>query len=242
MNIGSSISVVVPVFNEEENIYPLAQEIGSALKGICDYEIIFVNDSSADATAVTLTKLKNEISEIRVIHHSQRTGQIAGLRTGILAAKNNIIVTLDGDGQHDPADIPSLLKKYEQSHDTHFAMVTGHRVKRKDSWAKRYASKIANTVRANLLKDDNPDTGCGLKLFHKNLFLRLPYFDHIHRFLPALAKREGCRIFVVPVNHRNRRHGVSKYANFQRLVVGIVDLLGVMWLIRRYPKNTDSKE
>ena len=242
MNIGSSISVVVPVFNEEENIYPLAQEIGSALKGICDYEIIFVNDSSADATAVTLTKLKNEISEIRVIPHSQRSGQSAGLRTGILAAKSNIIVTLDGDGQNDPADIPSLLKRYEQSHDTHFAMVTGHRVKRRDSWAKRYASKIANTIRANLLKDDNPDTGCGLKLFHKNLFLRLPYFDHIHRFLPALAKREGCRIFVVPVNHRNRRHGISKYANFQRLVVGIIDLLGVMWLIRRYPKNTDSKE
>ena len=242
MNIGSSISVVVPVFNEEENIYPLAQEIGSALKGICDYEIIFVNDCSTDDSTVTLTKLKSEISEIRVIHHLQRSGQSAGLLTGILAAKNNIIVTLDGDGQNDPADIPSLLKKYEQSHDTHFAMITGHRVTRKDSWAKRYASKIANTIRAHLLKDDNPDTGCGLKLFDKNLFLRLPYFDHIHRFLPALAKREGCRIFVVPVNHRNRRHGVSKYANFQRLVVGIIDLLGVMWLIRRYPKNTDSEE
>ena len=149
MNIGSSISVVVPVFNEEENIYPLAQEIGSALKGICDYEIIFVNDCSTDDTAITLTKLKNEISEIRVIHHSQRSGQSAGLRTGIFAAKNNIIVTLDGDGQNDPADIPSLLKKYEQSHDTHFAMVTGHRVTRKDPWAKRYASKIANTIRAH---------------------------------------------------------------------------------------------
>ena len=164
-----------------------------------------------------------------------------GLRF-FFAAKNNIIVTLDGDGQNDPADIPSLLKKYEQSQDTHFAMVTGHRITRKDSWAKRYASKIANIIRAQLLKDDNPDTGCGLKLFDKNLFLRLPYFDHIHRFLPAVAKREGCKIFVVPVNHRRRNHGVSKYANFQRLVVGVVDLLGVMWLIRRYPKNTDSKE
>ena len=121
-------------------------------------------------------------------------------------------------------------------------MITGHRVTRKDPRAKRYASKIANAIRARLLKDDNPDTGCGLKLFDKNLFLRLPYFDHIHRFLPALAKREGCRIFVVPVNHRNRRHGVSKYANFLRLVVGIIDLLGVMWLIRMYLKNTDSNE
>ena len=132
MNIGPSISVLVPVFNEEENIYPLAQEIGAALKGVCDYEIIFVNDCSADATAVTLTKLKNEISEIRVIHHSQRSGQSAGLLTGIFAAKNNIIVTLDGDGQNDPADLTCLLKKYEKSHDTNFAMVTAHRVKRRD--------------------------------------------------------------------------------------------------------------
>ena len=236
------LSIVIPVFNEEENVCTLAKEIVSALSGICDYEIIFVNDSSTDNTNQALSNLKKEMPQLRVIHHLQRSGQSAGLRTGILAANGRIIVTLDGDGQNDPADIPILLKKYEECRDSNHLMVTGHRVTRKDSKAKRYASKIANAVRSRLLRDDNPDTGCALKLFERDLFLKLPYFDHIHRFLPALAKREDCRIVVVPVNHRHRARGVSKYANFERLIAGVIDLLGVMWLIRRYPKNLDSKE
>ncbi|MBH69128.1 MAG: dolichol-phosphate mannosyltransferase [Rhodospirillaceae bacterium] len=242
MHISPSLSVVIPVFNECANIRPLVKEITSALDKISDYEIIFVNDCSTDNTLAVITEMQDGIPQLRVITHLQRAGQSAGLRTGILAAKGQLIATLDGDGQNDPADIVKLLNEYKAQHRQGLRMITGNRVTRKDSLAKRKASLIANSIRKFLLKDDNPDTGCSLKLFERDFFLKLPYFDHMHRFLPALAKRENCSIIVVPVNHRHRVHGTSKYANLDRLLAGIPDLLGVMWLIRRCPRNLNSEE
>ena len=236
------LSVVVPVLNEQDNICPLVDEITSALEGVCDFEIVYVDDGSTDGTLEVLLKLKQSQPRLRVISHDKRSGQSAGLRTGVLAAHGALIATLDGDGQNDPADIPKLLKTYQAHTDSGWLMVTGHRVTRRDSWAKRRASRIANTIRRVALGDDNPDTGCSLKLYPRDLFLRLPYFDHMHRYLPALAKRENCAVQVVRVNHRHRTHGRSKYATVDRLLVGIPDLLGVMWLIRRSPGKLDSKE
>jgi dolichol-phosphate mannosyltransferase len=236
------LSVVVPVLNEQDNIRPLVDEITNALEGLCDFEIVYVDDGSTDGTLEVLLELKQLQPRLRVISHDKRSGQSAGLRTGVLAAHGALIATLDGDGQNDPADIPKLLKTYQAHTDSGWLMVTGHRVTRRDSWAKRRASRIANTIRRVALGDDNPDTGCSLKLYPRDLFLRLPYFDHMHRYLPALAKRENCAVQVVRVNHRHRTHGRSKYATVDRLLVGIPDLLGVMWLIRRSPGKLDSKE
>lgn len=242
MHSSPLLSVVIPVLNEHRNISPLVNEIKLSLDEFEDYEIVFVNDCSSDETPKILENLSGTVPQLRVINHLKRAGQSAGLRTGILAAKGCLIVTIDGDGQNDPRDIPRLIEKYRNNNKSGFLMVTGHRITRKDSWTKRRASLLANFIRRSLLKDNNPDTGCSLKLFERELFLRLPYFDHMHRFLPALAKRENCRVLVVPVNHRHRSHGVSKYANLERLFSGIIDLLGVMWLIRRYPRNLISEE
>jgi dolichol-phosphate mannosyltransferase len=236
------LSVVVPVLNEADNIRPLVGEIVSALHGICDFEIVYVDDASTDGTRNTLLSLKKTEPRLRVIVHEKTAGQSAGLRTGIMAAQGDLIATLDGDGQNDPADIPKLLKVWQEEKSAGRLMVTGHRVNRRDSWAKRRASRIANAIRRAALRDDNPDTGCSLKLYQRSLFLRFPYFDHMHRYLPALAKRENCAVRVVPVNHRHRTQGRSKYTNFGRLLVGIPDLLGVMWLIRRSPGDLKSKE
>ena len=236
------LSVIIPIINEQDNIEPLIKEITVALDAICKYEIIFINDASTDESLLILSNLKKTYPFLRVITHDNRYGQSAGLRTGIIAAKGSLIVTLDGDGQNDPADIPNLLKQHQKSSNSGFLMITGHRITRRDSWTKRQASRIANLIRRTILKDDNPDTGCSLKLYERELFLRLPYFDHMHRYLPALAKRENCTVAIVPVNHRHRAYGRSKYANFDRLLVGIPDLLGVMWLIRRSPQNLQSRE
>jgi dolichol-phosphate mannosyltransferase len=236
------LSVVVPVLNEQDNIRPLVDEITSALEGVCDFEIVYVDDGSTDGTLEVLLELKQSQPRLRVISHDKRSGQSAGLRTGVLAARGALVAMLDGDGQNDPADIPKLLKAYQAHAGSGWLMVTGHRVARRDSWAKRRASRIANAIRRAALHDDNPDTGCSLKLYARELFLRFPYFDHMHRYLPALAKRENCAVQVVPVNHRHRTHGRSKYATVDRLLVGIPDLLGVMWLIRRSPGKLDSKE
>jgi len=234
---GPLLSVVVPVLNEEDNVGPLIAEIRAALEGVCAYEMVFVDDGSTDATAETLAAQRAEEPRLRVLTHSRRCGQSSGLRSGISAARGRLIATLDGDGQNDPADIPALLQAWRADAGTTALMITGHRVNRRDTWTKRRASRFANALRRSLLGDDNPDTGCSLKLFERALFLRFPYFDHMHRFLPALAKREGARVSVVAVNHRARHAGASKYKIFDRLAVGIPDLLGMMWLMRRAPKN-----
>ena len=242
MGTSLLLSVVIPIFNERDNVTPLVEEINAALNGVCDFEIIFVNDASTDDSLTILTELKQSFPFIRIVTHNKRSGQSAGLRTGVLAASGTLIATLDGDGQNDPADIPKLLERHESLSGSEFLMITGHRVDRKDTWAKRKASRAANVIRSILLKDNNPDTGCSLKLYDRALFLRLPYFDHMHRFLPALVKRENFRVEVVPVNHRHRAYGQSKYANIDRLLVGIPDLIGMMWLIKRSPNNLKSEE
>ncbi len=228
-----ALSVVVPVFNEAENVEKLAREIQTALKSY-DFEMIFVNDASTDSTQAALIALKQDLPRLRVLSHRQNSGQSRSIRTGILAAKGALIATLDGDGQNDPADIPALYTAFtrEDAPET-LGMIGGHRALRKDSLAKKYASRFGNGIRKRLLKDNARDTGCGLKVFKRDAFLRLPYFDHIHRYLPALMLREGYVCEYVDVNHRHREFGVSKYTNFGRLIVSLSDLLGVMWLNRR---------
>ncbi len=228
------ISVVVPVYNETGNISPLLQEISDVLKGRYEYEIIFVNDGSTDSTGDELASEETKYSCLRVLTHRKSCGQSTSIRSGVKAAKGNIIVTLDGDGQNDPADIPLLIDKLlHPPQDLYLHMVVGYRKKRRDSGIKRISSKVANAVRARLLKDNTPDTGCGLKAFYRDTFLELPYFDHMHRFLPALVRRAGFDIASVEVNHRFRQRGVSKYGTIDRLVAGIIDLLGVIWLQHR---------
>jgi dolichol-phosphate mannosyltransferase len=227
------LSVVIPVKNEAENIAPLVEEICAALDGVIAYEIVFVDDGSQDATAAEIVRLAAERPQLRGLRHARSCGQSAAIRTGVKAAHAAWIATLDGDGQNDPADIPRLWRQRSAASDTAPVLIAGHREIRQDRWSKRAASRIANGVRRRLLNDDTPDTGCGLKLFPRSLFLELPYFDHMHRFLPALVLREGGMVSSVPVNHRPRHRGISKYGLFDRLGVGIVDVLGVMWLQRR---------
>ncbi len=224
-------SVVVPVFDEGGAAPALAREIAAAF-GDRNYEIVFVNDASRDNTLELLTALKAEIPQLRVLSHRKNSGQSRSVRSGILAARAPIIVTMDGDGQNDPADAPRLAERLKAAPES-LAMVGGERVKRQDSNAKRFASKFGNGVRGWLLKDGALDTGCGLKAFRREAFLRLPYFDHIHRYLPALMIREGYEIAFEPVNHRHRESGVSKYTNFGRLKASVSDLMGVLWLQSR---------
>jgi len=233
-------SVVVPVFDEGEAAPKLAREIAAAFAGE-SYEMIFVDDASRDDTKGRLMALKAEIPQLRVLGHRKNSGQSRAVRSWILAARGPIIITLDGDGQNDPADAPRLAKALAAGPET-LALVGGERVKRQDSSAKRFASKIGNGVRKRLLKDTANDTGCGLKAFRREAFLRLPYFDHIHRYIPALMLREGYEVAFQPVNHRHRESGVSKYTNFGRLKASISDLLGVMWLQSRArnPQGVDE--
>jgi dolichol-phosphate mannosyltransferase len=228
------LSVVVPVHNEAENLKPLLGEIVQALDGLCEYEIVYVDDGSTDDTLARLAALRGDIPGLRVLRHKQVCGQSTALLTGIRTAKGQAIATLDGDGQNDPADIPRLLQALaELQQQNPRAMVVGYRKKRRDTGWRKFSSRVANTVRGGLLRDHTPDTGCGLKVFSRALFLELPYFDHMHRFLPALAQRTGGAVISVEVNHRPRLAGVSKYGTWQRLWVGIIDLFGVMWLQRR---------
>jgi dolichol-phosphate mannosyltransferase len=226
------LSVVVPVFNEQDNVAPLVGEIVAALRGRIDFEIVYVDDQSRDATLSTLQRLRTNVPELRVLHHVTQSGQSTAVRNGVKAARGAWIATLDGDGQNDPADIPKLLDERSRS-DGNVKLFAGWRVHRQDSGSKRWASKLANAIRARMLRDDTPDTGCGIKLFERDAFLDLPYFDHMHRYLPALMQRAGWRTVSVPVNHRARATGVSKYNNLNRAMVGIADLRGVGWLIRR---------
>jgi glycosyltransferase involved in cell wall biosynthesis len=234
-----AISVVVPVKDEAGNVGPLAREIAAALKG-APHEIIFIDDGSSDGTAEALAALKPEIPELRVLRHARNLGQSRGIRSGVKAAKGDVIVTLDGDGQNDPADIPKLLAALGA--EPHVGMVSGVRVKRKDTASRRLASRLGNGLRNQMLGDGAADTGCGLKAFRREAFLDLPYFDHIHRFLIALVLREGWQVRYVPVNHRPRLSGRSKYTNFGRLLVSIQDLLGVRWLQRRHRGISDTRE
>ncbi len=227
------LSIVIPVRNEAENIGPLVAELTGALNGLARYEILYVDDGSTDGTAAEITRLAVELPHLRLLRHPQSCGQSAAILTGVRAARGAWIATLDGDGQNDPADIPRLWRLARGAPSSPPLLVAGHRAKRQDTWSKRAASRIANAVRARLLGDATPDTGCGLKLFPRALFLDLPAFDHMHRFLPALALRAGGTVRSVPVNHRPRRAGVSNYGVLDRLGVGIVDLFGVWWLQRR---------
>lgn len=240
MPVLGTVSVVVPVKDEAGNVGPLAREIAAALAGEPDSEIIFVDDGSTDDTAAALAALKGEISGLRVLRHGRNLGQSRGIRTGVKAARGAIIVTLDGDGQNDPADIPALLTTLRAQPDA--GLVSGVRVKRKDTASRRLASRLGNGFRNFLLRDGATDTGCGLKAFRREAFLDLPYFDHIHRYLIALVQREGWKVAFVPVNHRPRLTGTSKYTNLGRLLVSIQDLLGVRWLQRRYRAGAKTEE
>jgi len=226
------LSVVIPVRNEAENIAPLIQEIHAALEGRADFEVVYVDDGSSDETPARLKAALAQYPRLRVIAHAKSCGQSAALMTGVRAARGEWIATLDGDGQNDPADIPKLLAAREAA-GADVAMIAGYRKKRQDSALKKVSSRIANAVRSSLLGDSTPDTGCGLKLVSRAAYLELPFFDHMHRFLPALVQRAGGATLVVEVNHRPRTRGRSNYGTLDRLWVGIVDLFGVMWLKRR---------
>lgn len=229
------LSVVVPVKNEAANIAPLIAEITGALEPVAPFEIVYVDDGSDDETASELEAARRRERRLRVIRHARAGGQSAALRSGILAARAPVIATLDGDGQNDPANLPLLLERFEAgANDGELALVGGDRSRvRRDRWIKRVSSRVANAVRGRFLGDHTPDTGCGLKVFRRDAYLLLPYFDHQHRFLPALFLREGFAVQSVPVDHRPRTRGRSKYGTLDRLAVGIVDLFGVLWLRRR---------
>ena len=237
MTTSPQLSVVVPVFNERDNVAPLVHEITAALRGRApadggDFEIVYVDDHSKDDTLAVLQQLKAEVPELRVVHHVTQSGQSTAIRNGVKAARGAWIATLDGDGQNDPADIPKLIAERAKAA-PEVKLFAGWRVNRQDSGSKRWASKWANAIRSRMLRDDTPDTGCGIKLFEREAFLDLPHFNHMHRYLPALMQRAGWKTVSVPVHHRHRTAGVSKYNNLNRALVGISDLRGVAWLIKR---------
>ena len=237
----TEISVVIPVYNENNNIKFLTDEIKSSLYNKIKYEIIFIDDGSTDSTLETLLKIKKNEKNIFVINHEINYGQSIALRTGVSNSNYDHIVTLDGDGQNDPKDILRILKLFDEKKE--FMMVIGNRVNRNDRMAKKIASRLAYKVRKIILKDDTPDTGCAIKVFRKSDFINLPFFNHIHRFMPYLFKTFKGNVISIEVNHRARKSGVSKYSNLQRFLVGIYDILGVIWLKKRtvwpinYKKN-----
>ncbi len=234
------ISVVVPVKNESGNIAPLVAEIAAALADRA-FEIVYVNDGSTDATEQELRALMRERSWLRQIRHQSSCGQSAAISTGVAMARAPLVGTIDGDGQNDPAFIPALIAAFAAG-GTRSGLVAGQRMGRKATPFKKLQSRIANAIRSTVLKDGTRDTGCGLKAFRRDLFLSLPYFDGLHRFLPALVRREGLEIVYVAVVDRPRRHGTSNYGFWDRLWVGLVDLFGVWWLIRRKKRIPQSVE
>jgi len=230
--IDPAVSVVVPVRNEAGNIAPLLAEIAAALDGQWAFEVVYVDDGSRDGTAAELDRLKAQHPWLRRLRHKQSCGQSAAVRSGVAAARGSMIATLDGDGQNNPAFLPVLLRALEQG-GPRVGLIAGQRIGRKASAFKKLQSRIANAVRSLVLRDGTRDTGCGLKAFRRDVFLALPYFDGLHRFLPALVRREGYEIGYVDVVDRPRAHGVSNYGLWDRLWIGILDLAGVWWLIRR---------
>jgi dolichol-phosphate mannosyltransferase len=227
-----AVSIVVPVRNEADNVAPLIAEIVAALDGRWIYEIIYVNDGSTDATPQRLIEIMKQRGNLRQIRHATSSGQSAAVRSGVRAARGSIVATLDGDGQNNPAFLPDLISAIEQGGEL-VGLAAGQRVGRKDTGFKKIQSRVANGVRNAMLRDGTRDTGCGLKAFRRDVFLAMPYFDGLHRFLPALMRREGYEIAYVDVTDRPRHSGVSNYGFFDRLWIGIMDLAGVWWLIRR---------
>ncbi len=241
MSQSPGVSVVVPVRNEAGNIEPLVREIEAALAPSGPFEIIYVNDGSTDGTGAELARLAAKMPWLREMRHAQSCGQSAAVRTGVRAARAPVIITLDGDGQNDPSFMPAFLAALKQAGPA-CGLVQGQRVGRKDTGFKRFQSRLANKVRAAVLNDGTRDTGCGFKCFPREAYLALPYFDALHRFMPALVRREGYEIAYVDVIDRPRLTGVSNYGFFDRLWVGIVDLMGVRWLIKRRKRVPDARE
>jgi dolichol-phosphate mannosyltransferase len=227
-----AVAVVVPVRNEAGNVAPLVAEIAAALDGQWPFEVVYVNDGSTDGTEAELTRLMALHPFLRRVRHKQSCGQSAAVRSGVTAARAAVVVTIDGDGQNDPAFIPAMIRALEAGA-PRMGLVAGQRTGRKSGGFKKLQSRIANAVRGAVLRDGTRDTGCGLKAFRRDVFLNLPYFDGLHRFLPALVKRDGFGIGYVDVVDRPRGTGVSNYGLWDRLWVGILDLAGVWWLIRR---------
>jgi dolichol-phosphate mannosyltransferase len=237
------LSIVIPAKNESENVAFVVEAINSALAGIDGYEVIYVDDGSTDATAEAVRETARRHPFVRLVRHDRSGGQSAAIHTGVMAARGGVICTLDADGQNPPAEIPKLLARLEgHGFPAGVALIAGQRIGRQDSASKRWASKAANAIRSGLLRDGTRDTGCGLKLIRRDAFLSLPYFDHMHRYLPALVAREGWRTLHVDVAHAPRHAGRSNYANLGRALVGIHDLVGVAWLIRRRKKARAIEE
>jgi dolichol-phosphate mannosyltransferase len=238
-----ALSVVVPVKDEAGNVVPLAREIAGVVGQDSSVEIIFVDDASGDGTLEQLQQLKSEMPGLRVLRHSANGGQSRALRTGVRAARAGIVVTLDGDGQNDPADIPKVLAPFHaEPGSARIGMTSGVRVRRRDGFGKRIASFLANRFRRWMLDDGAVDVGCGLKAFRRDAYLALPYFDHMHRYLAALMLREGYEVRFVDVGHRPRLHGTSKYGVWDRFVVGVQDVRGVLWLKKRYRAAVEASE
>jgi len=235
-------SVIVPVHNESGNVEALAREIAAALDGRA-YEMIFVDDASTDETRSELAALKEAFPMLRILSHRKNAGQSRAIRTGVKAARGRVVGTLDGDGQNDPADLPDLYRALtRQDAPEKLAMVMGRRASRKDTAWKRFGSRFANSIRKRMLRDDCDDSGCGIKVLKREVYLALPYFDHMHRYMPALVRADGYNVEYMDVNHRERGAGRSKYTNFGRLWAALSDLRGVTWLIRRRrnPEGADE--
>jgi len=231
-----NVSVIVPVKNEAENVSTLFHEIQDVLmdQHDLDFEILYIDDGSTDQTPQILQDLATSNPSLRILRHASNCGQSTAVLTGVLHAAHDYIITLDGDGQNNPIDIPKMIQIFAKARpDEKLGLVMGNRVNRQDSVIRKISSRIANAVRAGLLNDSTPDSGCGLKILPRSLFLRLPFFDHMHRFMPALVIRQGFTVQTIPITHRERQAGISKYGIHNRLWVGIVDLFGAMWLIRR---------
>jgi dolichol-phosphate mannosyltransferase len=239
---NATFSIVIPLNNEEQNVEPLLDELRRAVTSLPRCEVIIVDDGSCDGTARAVRRCTFPDAALRLLRHERRRGQSTAVYNGVLAARTEIVVVLDGDLQNDPADIPVLLDRLASDADpATLGLVIGHRRLRRDSALRKVSSRLANLVRARVLGDATPDTGCGLKLVRRSVFVRLPYFDHMHRFLPALVLRAGFRVVTVPVSHRPRLHGAAHYGTLDRLWVGLVDLAGVAWLAHR-ARPTDFEE
>lgn len=240
---GPAFSLVIAVMDEEDNIAPLVAEIAQALKDRdpAGWEVIFIDDGSRDRTVELLLAQRGILANLRVLVHGENCGKSTALRTGIRAARHPVIVTMDGDLQNDPADIDVMLAPFADGN-PRLGLVAGQRIKREDTFSKRIASRLANRVRRRLLNDQARDSVCGWKAMRRDLYLAFPFFDNMHRFFIALAIREGYEIALVDVKDRRRVHGRSKYTNWGRLLVGLPDMLGMVWLVRRAPGRPTIKE